>query len=71
MQLVKVGKIVNTCGLKGELKVMSTSDFIDDRLKKGNVLSAINNEKQINEELTVSSYRKNNNFIYYRSSNTT
>lgn len=66
MKLVIVGKIVNTCGLKGELKVMSTSNFIEERFKKGNTLNVINENKQINEELIVSSYRINNNFIYIK-----
>jgi 16S rRNA processing protein RimM len=35
MDFFKVGKIVNTHGIKGELKVLATSDFADMRLKKG------------------------------------
>ncbi|WP_155286661.1 ribosome maturation factor RimM [Lacticaseibacillus zhaodongensis] len=30
-----VGKIVNTHGIKGEIKVMATTDFPDERFKKG------------------------------------
>lgn len=31
-----IGKIVNTHGIKGELRVLSNSDFIDIRFKKNN-----------------------------------
>lgn len=35
MNYIKVGFIVNTFGLKGEVKVLSLTDFIDKRFKKG------------------------------------
>lgn len=34
MDFVKIGKIVNTFGIKGELKIDSYTDFIDERFKK-------------------------------------
>ena len=34
-QYFKVGKIVNTQGLKGEVRVISTTDFAEDRYQKG------------------------------------
>ena len=37
--LVKIGKIVNTQGIKGEVRVMSNSDFKDIRFKAGNSLT--------------------------------
>ena len=33
-----VGKIVNTHGIKGEVRVISKTDFADERYKKGNTL---------------------------------
>ena len=36
MNLLQVGKVVNTFGIKGELKILSDSDFIEDRFKVGN-----------------------------------
>ena len=36
MEKLKIGKIVGTHGLKGELKIRSNSDFADKRFKKGN-----------------------------------
>ena len=38
MDKVKVGKIVGTHALKGELKIRSNSDFSNERFKKGNSL---------------------------------
>lgn len=36
MEYFKIGSIVNTKGIKGELKVKSLTDFQEDRYKKGN-----------------------------------
>ena len=33
-----VGKIVNTHGIKGEVRVISRTDFAEERYKKGNAL---------------------------------
>ena len=38
MDKLNIGKIVNTFGLKGELKVISQSEFIEDRFKVGNTI---------------------------------
>ncbi|KFZ26112.1 MAG: Ribosome maturation factor RimM [Candidatus Izimaplasma bacterium HR2] len=38
MEYVSIGKIVNTHGLKGNLKVKSFTDFKKDRYKLGNLL---------------------------------
>ncbi len=35
MEYVVIGKIVNTFGIKGELKVYSYTDFVKERFKKG------------------------------------
>jgi 16S rRNA processing protein RimM len=36
MEKIIIGEVVNTHGVKGELKVRSFSDFMSDRLKRGN-----------------------------------
>ncbi len=36
MEYICIGKIVNTHGIKGELKIQSYSDFDSERYKKGN-----------------------------------
>ncbi|KRM03108.1 ribosome maturation factor RimM [Limosilactobacillus gastricus] len=38
MTLYKVGKIVNTHGIRGEVKVITTTDFVDERFQVGNQL---------------------------------
>jgi len=63
---VLIGKIVNTCGLKGEVKVINSSDFINERYKKNNVLNIVNDSKNINENFTISSFRMKDKFIYLK-----
>lgn len=38
MAYIRIGKIVNTHGIKGELKIASESDFDDIRYRKGNTV---------------------------------
>ncbi|GAJ25297.1 16S rRNA processing protein RimM [Liquorilactobacillus sucicola DSM 21376 = JCM 15457] len=38
MRYYEVGQIVNTHGIKGEVKVAITTDFADERFKKGKIL---------------------------------
>ena len=55
MEKVIIGKIVNTHGIKGELKVYPNTDFIDERFKKGNTLYIEYNNQEI--KVTTKSYR--------------
>ncbi|MGI6710306.1 MAG: ribosome maturation factor RimM [Bacilli bacterium] len=59
MDYIEVGKIVGTHGIKGELKVLSDSDFKSERFKKGNVLYLKINDEY--KEVKVSSYRPHKN----------
>lgn len=45
MNYYEVGKIVNTHGIKGELKIISKTDFPEDRFKPGNILYIRDNGK--------------------------
>ena len=38
MEYLKIGKIINTRGIKGELKIKPLTDFQDDRYKQGNII---------------------------------
>lgn len=58
MKLMKIGKIVNTFGIKGELKVLSDSEFVDERFKVGSKIYLKNEE-----ELTISAFRYHNSNI--------
>lgn len=61
MEYIRVGNIVNTFGIKGELKVKSLSDFENDRFKKDQQLYI----KYHNDYLAVivNSYRVHKGFI--------
>jgi len=55
MEYLIVGKIVNTHALQGEVKILSVSDFKEERFKKGNTLYIDYNGNQI--PVTVASHR--------------
>ncbi|HJV16413.1 MAG TPA: ribosome maturation factor RimM [Bacillales bacterium] len=57
-----VGKIVNTQGLKGEVRVISKTDFPEERYKKGNKLYLFMASSQTPIELTVKSHRTHKTF---------
>lgn len=59
--LYNVGKIVNTQGIKGEVRVISRTDFPDKRYKKGSKL-LLEQEGKKSIELTVASHRKHKTF---------
>ena len=59
---LKVGKIVNTHALKGEVKVISSTDFEEERFKKGTKL-LITRGNQVVEEVEVESYRNHKNAL--------
>lgn len=61
IEYLNVGKIVNTQGLKGEVRVISITDFADERYKKGNELFLFQDKKPV-ETLTIKSHRKHKNF---------
>ncbi|NLP50584.1 ribosome maturation factor RimM [Bacillus sp. RO1] len=57
-----VGKLVNTHGIKGEVRVVSRTDFPDERYKKGNLLYLfLPNEKEP-VEVKVASRRVHKSF---------
>ncbi|EOE14291.1 ribosome maturation factor rimM [Enterococcus faecalis EnGen0080] len=58
---LNVGKIVNTQGIKGEVRVISKTDFPEERYQKGATLLLFQ-EKKAPIELVVESHRKHKNF---------
>jgi 16S rRNA processing protein RimM len=52
-----VGKIVNTHGLRGEVKVLSRTDFPEDRFKPGSKLAIAPEQGEIQRYVTVESSR--------------
>ncbi|MDP4083013.1 MAG: ribosome maturation factor RimM [Bacillota bacterium] len=57
-----VGKIVNTQGLKGEVRVISKTDFPEERYKKGNNLYLFLSKSETPITLTVKSHRTHKTF---------
>ncbi|WAA10692.1 ribosome maturation factor RimM [Fervidibacillus albus] len=58
----RVGKIVNTHGIRGEVRVISVTDFPEERYKKGSKLYLFLSENRPPFELEVNSWRKHKNF---------
>ena len=57
MNLKRLGVIVNTHGIKGEVRIISNFEYKDRIFKVGNSIY-INN----NEELKIDTYRKHKNY---------
>ena len=62
MNYFNVGKIVNTQGLQGELRVLSVTDFAEERFKKGNILALFDKKDQFVMDVEIASHRKVKNF---------
>ena len=62
MNYFNVGKIVNTQGLQGEMRVLSVTDFAEERFKKGNTPALFDKKDQFVMDVEISSYRKVKNF---------
>jgi 16S rRNA processing protein RimM len=57
-----VGKIVNTHGVRGEVRVISRTDFPEKRYQAGSTLYLFHEKGGQPVELTVESHRKHKNF---------
>lgn len=64
MEYITTGKIVNTRGLKGELKVYSSTDFAALRYKKGKEVLLFNEESGMREKFKVMAYNDFDGFDY-------
>lgn len=62
MEYIFIGKILNTHGIKGDLKVVSFSDFDDDRYKKGSLVY-VGEEKK---EYKIAQYRNHQSILLVR-----
>lgn len=62
MNYFNVGKIVNTQGLQGELRVLSVTDFAEERFKKGSKLALFDQNDQLVMEVEIAKHRKHKNF---------
>jgi 16S rRNA processing protein RimM len=57
MNFLTIGRIVNTVGIKGDLKIVSFSDFSKKRYKIGNSLLLRNEDTGQEQTVIVNSYR--------------
>lgn len=60
-EYLNVGKIVNTHGIRGEVRVISQTDFPEERYQPGAELVLFRDQKEP-LQLTVASHRKHKNF---------
>ena len=61
MEFLTVGQIVRTIGLKGEVKIYPSTHFRDTRFKKGSRVFLLNDNNEIERELTIKSHKVNGN----------
>ena len=59
MEFLTVGQIVKTIGLKGEVKVYPSTHFRDTRFKKGSHVFLLNDDGEIERDLTIKLHRVN------------
>ena len=59
MEYILIGKIVNTFGIKGELKVEVHTDFVDERYSEGAAIYIGDDHK----EYTCKKYRVHKNYV--------
>lgn len=59
---LNVGKIVNTQGIRGEVRVIAVTDFGEERFKKGNKLLLFLPRSNEPITLTIESHRRHKNF---------
>ena len=66
MDLLTLGKIINTHGLDGTLVVFSSTDFAKIRYEKGNKLFILNPHNKETKEVTVVSFRNYKGMDYVK-----
>ncbi|MFC9538373.1 ribosome maturation factor RimM [Lysinibacillus sp. NPDC056959] len=63
MEWFNVGRIVNTHGIRGEVRVLSTTDFEDERFAVGNKIAAFKKDDKKPTWVKIESMRRHKNFI--------
>ena len=64
MEYLTLGKIVKTCGLKGEAKILCSTHFSYDRYQKNNHVYLWNEKTDERIKVTVKSFRKDGLFDF-------
>ena len=63
MEWFNVGRIVNTHGVRDEVRILSTTDFEEERFVVGNRLAAFKKNDKKPTWVTIQSVRRHKNFI--------
>ncbi|SFE39520.1 ribosome maturation factor RimM [Alteribacillus iranensis] len=63
MEWFNVGKIINTHGVRGELKILPITDFVDDRFQNGNELFLFHETKKDRVKVTIERSRSHKQFL--------
>ncbi|MGE7672504.1 ribosome maturation factor RimM [Lysinibacillus sp. NPDC094403] len=63
MEWFNVGRIVNTHGIRGEVRVLSTTDFEEERFVVGSKLAAFKKDDKKPTWVIIESMRRHKNFI--------
>ncbi|HJH10898.1 MAG TPA: ribosome maturation factor RimM [Metalysinibacillus jejuensis] len=63
MEWFNVGRIVNTHGVRGEVRILSTTDFEEERFYVGSRLAAFKKGDKKPTWLTIATVRRHKNFI--------
>lgn len=64
MDYLKLGTIIKTRGLKGQVKVYSTTEFAYDRYEKGTIVFLENPETRALQEFEIESFSTDGQFDY-------
>ncbi len=64
MEYVTLGTIINTRGLKGEVKVKASTDFPDERYRKGATLLLVSPDEQTRRTMKVVHHARKEGFDY-------
>lgn len=64
MEYISLGKIIGTCGLHGEMKVFSTTEFGHLRYQKNKLVQVFNENEKTRITYTTKSYKKNGKIDY-------
>ncbi|MGE7841867.1 ribosome maturation factor RimM [Lysinibacillus sp. NPDC093712] len=63
MEWFNVGRIVNTHGIRGEVRILSTTDFEEERFAVGKKIAAFKKDDKKPTWVTIQSVRRHKNFI--------
>ncbi|UUX34105.1 ribosome maturation factor RimM [Fundicoccus culcitae] len=63
MTKYKIARIVNTHGIKGQLKIIADTDFVEERFASGNRLSIVKDDKVLQEVHVASIIQSKGTYI--------